>query len=493
MRKIAILAISCLLGMTAQSQTLNVNVGNVTYAFPSSQTGDMVYENGNTLTICGKAFPISEITNMIVDQTEVNDNTVLVSYDNSMAKVVVAGNIAKYISADVKGGHVALVASPSLQQSVTYTLTGTSSNGSFYMSGEYACRVVLNGVSLNNPDSAAINIQDGKKIDIELATGTSNSLSDGLTSVTDDGSDTHKAVFYVEGHSSWSGSGSLNIKGNVRHGFFSDEYTQFESNLGSVTVEQAKSDGFHVNQYFQMQGGTLNITAVGDGIDVGAKKSDKENNGNLMLEGGNLTIVTSGDATRALKCDNDLIVSGGTIDAKTLGNPVYDSSEVDLSSCAAAKCDGKFTMTAGTLRLTSTGEGGKGLNATGEVEVSGGDLVVVTTGATYEYTSELDSKPHGVKSDANITLSGGNVLVCASADGGTAFKTSVNVFTNGATMMGVGGKATTGSASSTHNSKKYSNVKVTGGSTLSYDGVSFVIPDIYNNSSAKVIVSSAAM
>ena len=146
MRKIAILAISCLLGMTAQSQTLNVNVGNVTYAFPSSQTGDMVYENGNTLTICGKAFPISEITNMIVDQTEVNDNTVLVSYDNSMAKVVVAGNIAKYISADVKGGHVALVASPSLQQSVTYTLTGTSSNGSFYMSGEYACCVVLNGV-----------------------------------------------------------------------------------------------------------------------------------------------------------------------------------------------------------------------------------------------------------------------------------------------------------------------------------------------------------
>lgn len=493
MRKIAILVISCLLSITAQSQTLNVNVGNVTYAFPSSQTGDMVYDNGNTLTICGKVFPTSNITNMIVDQTEVSDNTVTVSYDNSMAKVVVAGNIAKYISAEVKGGHVSLVASPSLQQSVTYTLTGNSTDGSFYMSGEYSCRLVLNGVSLVNPDSAAINLQNGKKIDIELATGTSNSLADGLTTVADDGSDSHKAVFYVEGHTSWTGGGSLNIKGNVRHGFFSDEYTQFEASLGNVTVEQALSDGFHVNQYFQMQGGTLSIASVGDGIDVGAKKSDKENNGNLMLEGGTLTIVTSGDATRALKCDNDMIVSGGTIDAKTLGNPVYDSGEADLSSCAAAKCDGKFTMSAGTLRLTSTGKGGKGINATGEVIVSGGDLVVVTTGATYEYSSELDSKPHGVKSDANITLSGGSVLVCAASDGGTAFKTSLNVFTNGATMMGIGGKATTGSASSTHNSKKYSNVKVTGGSTLSYDGVSFVIPTIYNNSSAKVIVSSAAM
>lgn len=37
----------------AEAQTLNVVVGNVTYAIPSSQAGDMNYANGSTLTVMG--------------------------------------------------------------------------------------------------------------------------------------------------------------------------------------------------------------------------------------------------------------------------------------------------------------------------------------------------------------------------------------------------------------------------------------------------------
>ena len=123
---------------------------------------------------------------------------------------------------------------------------------------------------------------------------------------------------------------------------------------------------------------------------------------------------------------------------------------------------------------------------------SGGTLTVVTTGDVLEYGT-LDTKPQAIKSDGNITLSGGTILSCASSDSGTAFKTDYAVLTNGATLMGIGGKATTGAATSTHGSKKYKDVNVKGGSTLSYDGVSFTIPSIYSNSSAKVIVSSASM
>ena len=98
-----------------------------------------------------------------------------------------------------------------------------------------------------------------------------------------------------------------------------------------------------------------------------------------------------------------------------------------------------------------------------------------------------------VKSDSNITLSGGTILSCASPSSGTPLKTDFSVYTNGATVMGIGGKAVTPVSTSTCSFKKYSNVKVIGGSTLSYDGVSFSIPSIYNNSSAKVIVSSPNM
>ena len=493
MRNICFLSILCCILLSTQAQTLNVNMNDVTYAFPASQTNEMVFDDGVILTICGKTFPLSEVTSMTIDNSIVTDNTVDIKYEGNSAKVIISGNVAKNVSANVNGGHVTVIADDNLSEKISYHLSGNSQDGSFYMKGNYGITLKLDGVSLSNPDSAAINIQNGKMINVELSTGTSNYLSDGLTHVTDDDSDGHKAAFYIDGHSSWSGMGTLVVDGNVKHGYSSDEYTLFESGIGQLTINSSVGDGMHVNQYFQMQGGTVAINAKGDGIDIGKKKSDKENNGNMLLEGGTLNVTSTGAAARALKCENNMIISGGIITASTSGDAIYESSDNDVSSAAVAKCDGTFTMTGGTIYFTSTGSGGKGINSTGEIIISGGSTTIVTTGAVYAYNSELDSKPHGVKSDVDITLSGGDILVCASADNGCAFKTSDNVFTNGATLMGIGDKATTGSASSTHNSKKYSGVKVTGGSTLSYDGVSFVIPEIYNNSKAKIIVSSPSM
>ena len=47
------------LTIAAGAQTLNVQVGNVTYQFPATQTGEMTYSDGTTLTIMGKEFTIS--------------------------------------------------------------------------------------------------------------------------------------------------------------------------------------------------------------------------------------------------------------------------------------------------------------------------------------------------------------------------------------------------------------------------------------------------
>lgn len=492
MKKLLTLAIVSAAVLSVNAQTLRINMGDVTYAIPAAQAGEMLYDNATTLTVGKKSYPISAITNINIDDSSVSDNTVNVSYNGNTAHVEISGNIAPYITAEVNGSHVNVSASASLENEVTYTLSGNSSNGSFYMEGSTAMGLVLNGLTLTNPDSAAINIQNGKMIRVSLADGTANSLTDGISAGGDDDSDGHKAAFYVDGHSSWTGTGSLNIAGNVKHAFCSDEYTLFNEGLGTITVSKAMGDGFHINQYFKMLGGTLSITSSGDGIDVEKKKSDKTDNGMMTLSGGTLTVTTTGNATKALKCDDNMVVTGGIITATTSGNAIYDSAEADLSSNAAAKCDGTFTMTGGTMLLTSTGAGGKGINSTGAITISGGTLTVVTTGDVLEYGT-LDTKPQAIKSDGNITLSGGTILSCASSDSGTAFKTDYAVLTNGATLMGIGGKATTGAATSTHGSKKYKDVNVKGGSTLSYDGVSFTIPSIYSNSSAKVIVSSASM
>jgi hypothetical protein len=114
------------------------------------------------------------------------------------------------------------------------------------------------------------------------------------------------------------------------------------------------------------------------------------------------SVSVTGDACRGIKSDSVVVISGGDITIDTQGGCVYDETEADYSSAACIKCDYDFTMTAGTLTMTSSGDGGKGLNCATNVVMSGGTLSAVTTG------SNNDAKPKAVKGDTGITLSGGS-------------------------------------------------------------------------------------
>ena len=139
MKRIYALLTALLLTIAAEAQTLNVKVGSVTYQFPATQTGEMTYDDGQTVTIMGKT-----------DQSEVTDGVVSVSYDGSSATVTVAGNIAQYVTPTVNGAHVSIAQSDDLAEEITYTLSGTSTDGEFYMSGSYKATLELNGLTLTN-------------------------------------------------------------------------------------------------------------------------------------------------------------------------------------------------------------------------------------------------------------------------------------------------------------------------------------------------------
>ena len=106
MKRIVILIAAVLVAVVSMSQTLNVEVGNVTYQIPAAQAGDMVYSNGTSVEIMGKTFALNEVKSMYVDQTAVTDNTVSVNYNGTNAAVTVAGNIAKYLTITTRNAHV---------------------------------------------------------------------------------------------------------------------------------------------------------------------------------------------------------------------------------------------------------------------------------------------------------------------------------------------------------------------------------------------------
>lgn len=219
-----LLSLVAVASLPAFGQTLNVNVGEVTYAFSSSETGDMPYQSGTTLTVQNKSFTLSDVSSMTVDDSNVADNTVSVVYNGASAKVVVAGNIAQNLTVTANGADVSIVADANVANEITYTLSGTTTDGSFYMDGDYKCTFVLNGLNLTNADGAAIDIECGKRIAVNLPEGTANYLVDGA-----DGS--QKACMMVNGHTEFSGAGSLTITGNKKHAFWGDEYVELKKTL----------------------------------------------------------------------------------------------------------------------------------------------------------------------------------------------------------------------------------------------------------------------
>lgn len=447
-----IVSLLCAVGFVAVSfaQTLNVNQGAVSYAYPAAQMSEAV-ASSSAITIGKMTYNVGDITNITVDNSEVADNSVSVVYSGSSAKVVIAGNVAHLVSASVRGAHVTLLQSADAKDEITYTLSGSSNDGSLYMNGKLKATFVFDGLSLTNPDSCAVNIQDGKRIAIVLAAGKTNTLTDGIK-VADDGSDAHKACFYVDGHPEFEGTGSLTVNGNVKHGFCSDEYTKFKASMtGTVNVVTTNGDALHIGQYFMLNGGNLNVVASGDGIDVGMKKDTTvENNGQLIIAGGKADIRVSGPSSDAMKCE------------------------------------GEFTMTGGNLSILATGDGGRVLSSDGKVSISGGTLSGAACGKIN--AADEDRKAHGIKTDFAIEITGGEVYVAASSEKGVALKTDDAVYLNGGTLMGIGGKDFIPYQASLKTSTLYSNVNVTSGATVSYNGVSFTVPAEYSNSKAYVRV-----
>ncbi len=449
-KRIVLSMIALVLTIAAGAQTLNVQVGSVTYQFPASQTGEMTYADGQTVTIMGKTFTLADITAMTVDNSEVTDNLVSVEYSTSSATVYVAGNVAQYVSATVSGGHVTIAQSNTEaidDDEITYQLSGSTSDGSLTLGGSYKCTVSLAGVTLTNPTGAAINITNSKRIQLSAQKGTVNTLTDG--------SGSQKACIYSKGQLQLQGNGTLKVVGNYKHGIKSASYISVK-NL-TLNITSTVSDGINCEEYFQMKSGTVTISGVGDdGIqcDLGGTTStgettdhEDEDSGNVYLEGGTLTITTTAAASKGIKADGNMTVSDGTYTITTKGSAAWDSDDSEVKACAAMSADGNMTISGGTLTLTSSGSGGKAISVDGTMTISGGSISATTTGqiaycsstsnttirtTTSSSTTErladaLKTSPKAIKADGAMTIIGGTTYAKASYHEAVETKSTLDV------------------------------------------------------------------
>ena len=408
MKKVGMMIIALLLTIVAGAQTLNVQVGDVTYQFPAAQT----------------------------DKSEVTDNQVTVSYNGTSAKVTVAGNVAQYLTPVVSGAHVSIAQSDDLAEEVTYTLSGESTDGEFYMSGSYKATVELNGLTLTNTtpvkSGAAVHIQNGKRIKVKVCNGTVNTLTDAVGG-------SQKGCLYVKGHAEFAQKGTLNIIGNVKHGIKTGEYMTLKN--ATINITKAAGDGINCAQFLGSTGETTD--------------HEDEDTGNIYLEGGDITASVTADAAKAIKAEGDIRATGTNVTATTSGGGVWDADKVKTKSSSCMSADGNMLISGGTLTLTSTGAGGKGINVDGTFTATGGNVTINTSGNAVvasstgtlsvvtssqqldNYDSDYKSSPKGIKVDGAIVISDNAVIsVTTTGAGGEGIesKTSIDI-TGGQTTV----------------------------------------------------------
>ena len=245
-------------------------------------------------------------------------NIVKVTYKGTgAASVVIASNLQSYVTATVDGGAVSIVQKSTVGAStcgeIIYQLSGASANGAFSLEGNYKATIELHGLSLTNPNGPAVNILNGKRIEIRPIEGTISTLTDGTSTV----EDAWKAALYCKGHIEFKGKGTLNVYGNYAHAIYSKEYMSIKN--CTINVCSAVKDALHCREYFLMESGKVSLRGfASDGVECNidgttstgeTAEHENEDSGNIYIMGGSLWIDMSNSSGDGIKPDGKKTIS----------------------------------------------------------------------------------------------------------------------------------------------------------------------------------------
>ncbi len=178
------------------------------------------------------------------------------------------------------------------------------------------------------------------------------------------------------------------------------------ADFGTIEVLKAVSDGLHIEQYFDMRGGTVIVKNTGgDCIDIKKTKDVTDvQNGQGLISGGTITMDVATDDTKGLRTEDILTISGGTVTANVSGNgckgigvdgnllinqasgnttlvkmtvtgTTYMPGDATLESkCRGIKGKGNFTFNGGTIDITATGAKSKAISIDGDYLYMSGSL-----------------------------------------------------------------------------------------------------------------------
>lgn len=241
-----------------------------------------------------------------------------------------------------------------------YTLTGSSTSVSILINTDENVKLILNGVELTSTTGSVIYGEQVKNLYIELAEGTTNTLSDSDNYETDSstGEEIGKAVISSNDDLIILGEGTLNITGNHKHVIASDDKLYIES--GTINVTSNVKDGIKANDLVCIDGGTINVESKNEGIE----SEDK-----LIINDGDITVNSVDDG---INSSYYIEINGGKVTVTSSENDAIDSN---------GGFDGCITINGGEINATGSGVPEGALDADTYSIIINGGKVTATGGA----------------------------------------------------------------------------------------------------------------
>ncbi|HPI38619.1 MAG TPA: carbohydrate-binding domain-containing protein [Ignavibacteriaceae bacterium] len=207
-----------------------------------------------------------------------------------------------------------------------------------------------------------------------------------------------------------------------------------------IKVQGNRSKGINSTLSVNITGGTLVfntsgntvLQASGSGYDPSyctAIKADIDVN----IESCNITINTSGQGARGISTDGNLTIKSGSVSVTSTGHGstyVNSSGVADAYTGPCLKSNGRFFILDGTLTLTHSGKGGKGINVDGKVTIGSSETApvinVTTTGQSILISTNNYAEAKAISSDSAITINNCNLTI-SSADDAIKSKDSITI------------------------------------------------------------------
>lgn len=373
-------------------------------------------------TMLAMACNKDEINNVSPDNDDVIDSIIIDDgdYDRIVQVVFSTSGDATVtgtgdsVSATVNGNDVTVTNTSA--KKVMYHVSGSTTDGYLKIYSGRKQGITLNDASIKNTRGAAINVQGlsstpnkGKRVDVVLKG--SSTLADGANYTLTPSTEDEKAALFSEGQIVVSGEGSLAVTATGKAGITSDDWVCFAS--GSVNVSSSAGHGVRGKDYILVKGGTVNVNVSAAG------KKGFSSDSLVRFEGGATTLAITG---------NTVVTT--------------EDGVRDTSGTAGVKADQLFEMIDGTLTITNSGTGGKGISCDGAAYFRGGEVNITVTGSNFGSSSGGGHGPgggpggssrdnsvgaKGIKVDGNIEISGGVITVKASSHEGIETKGTLTV------------------------------------------------------------------